>query len=558
MTEDAIREEEENQENPFIENESEGFDSACYRKCHGLFCLTTTDNHFEHEISLDYSPFIDSLTNYSTRTYQRIESLLKLDHSIDRVKNLIKHKHITCVDLVLYYLKRVQMTNDYYKVIIELNPHLLTEAKRFDEEWNKDIIENKTLFGCVAGIKGNISIRDMYNDAGAHILHEKKMENDAPIIRKLRKQGCIILGRTNLSEWAYAFTENAPSGFSAVGGQCLHPDDIHEDVSGSSSGSAAGIKLNLFTFSLGTETQGSLLSPAINVRNVCTLKPTLGTWPKEDIIPVNYDQDSCGPMTRNIKDVELLHKIASGIESNPDNDSRSLRVGYLGQSQDGIILLQTLSALLPLTTLVNLNNDQSLAEPITAVLNPTATCNTSFLDFLCYALARDIPLYLSSHSSSYSHQTLQSIIEWNLSHSEYIPYGQSLFIRAIESPITQDSYNAYKQTLKQAYQSFTTYLKSKYSLDCLITIGNDDLFSATTVCGIPRANLTLDYYNPDHQQINVIAIGFSLNDDLLLLRFLQRLEKANLQAGKIDTRTPFQKYLQQPIRSAYQTGCSIL
>jgi len=143
--------------------------------------------------------------------------------------------------------------------------------------------------------------------------------------------GCLILGRTNLSEWAYSFTENVPSGFSAVGGQCLHPDDIHEDVSGSSSGSAAGIKLNLFTFSLGTETQGSLVSPAINVRNVCTLKPTLGTWPSEDIIPVNYDQDTCGPMARNVKDVELLHRIASGIKNNVDNDSRSLRVGYLGE-----------------------------------------------------------------------------------------------------------------------------------------------------------------------------------------------------------------------------------
>jgi aspartyl-tRNA(Asn)/glutamyl-tRNA(Gln) amidotransferase subunit A len=82
---------------------------------------------------------------------------------------------------------------------------------------------------------------------------------------------------------------------------------------------------------LGTETQGSLLSPAINVRNVCTIKPTLGTWPKEDIIPINYDQDTCGPMTRNIRDVELLHRIATGINNKNDNDSRSLRVGYLSK-----------------------------------------------------------------------------------------------------------------------------------------------------------------------------------------------------------------------------------
>ena len=69
----------------------------------------------------------------------------------------------------------------------------------------------------------------------------------------------------------------------------------------------------------------------MNVKNVCTLKPSLGTWPKDDIIPVNYDQDSCGPMTRNIKDVELLHRIASGLKNNPETDNRSLRVGYLGK-----------------------------------------------------------------------------------------------------------------------------------------------------------------------------------------------------------------------------------
>jgi hypothetical protein len=221
-------------------------------------------------------------------------------------------------------------------------------------------------------------------------------------------------------------------------------------------------------------------------------------------------------------------------------------------------LLQTLASLLPLTTLVDLNKDLSLAEPIASVLNPSASCNTSFLDFLSYSLARDIPSYLSSHSSYYSHQTLSSIIEWNSSHSEYIPYGQSVFIKAIESPITQEIYDKYKQTVNEAFQSFVNYLKSKYSLDCLLTIGGDDIFSGTTICGIPRANLTLDYYIPDHKQINVVAVGFSLGDDLLLLRFLHRLEKANLQAGKIDTRTSFQKYIQQPIRSVYQNGCSIL
>jgi len=195
MDEDIIKKEQQQQqeeESSFQENESDGLETACYRKCHGQFCLTSTENHFEHEIQLDFSPFLDSLANYSSTTYDRIESLLKLDHSINRVKKLIENKHITCVNLCLFYLKRVQMINNYYKILIELNPYLLLEAQQLDE--NK-ISNNKLLFGCVAGIKGNISIRNMYNDAGAYVLHEKKMKDDAPIIKKLREQGIKINSR---------------------------------------------------------------------------------------------------------------------------------------------------------------------------------------------------------------------------------------------------------------------------------------------------------------------------------------------------------------------------
>ena len=348
MNEDDVQTEREEQTCQPVENESDGLDTACYRKCRAPFCLTATENHFQYEISLDFSPFLNALANYPTSTYDRIESLLKLDHSIERVTHLIQNKHISCTNLCLFYLKRIQEINDYRKAIIELNPHLLIEAEELDRQLNDKTVRNRLLVGCVAAVKGNISVRDMYNDAGAFVLHEKKMKHDAPVVKKLREQGkrlfnqrtngililplgCLILGRTNLSEWAYAFTENVPSGFSAVGGQCLHPDDMHEDVSGSSSGSAAGVKLNLFTFSLGTETQGSLLSPAINVRDVCTLKPTLGTWPGEDIIPINYDQDSCGPMTRCVSDVELLHRIVTGNKNEDLETGRSLRVGYLGK-----------------------------------------------------------------------------------------------------------------------------------------------------------------------------------------------------------------------------------
>lgn len=191
MVEERVQDDEEKEKISFVENETEGFETACYRRCHGQFCLTPTRNEFQHEITLDFSPFLDALNNYSSTTDERIECLFKLDHSINRVKNLIQNKHITCTDLCLFYLKRVQTTNEYYKIFLELNPHLLTEAKQLDEQKFQDNTDQFSLFGCVAAIKGNISIRDMYNDAGAYVLHEKKINHDSSIVKKLREQGRI-------------------------------------------------------------------------------------------------------------------------------------------------------------------------------------------------------------------------------------------------------------------------------------------------------------------------------------------------------------------------------
>lgn len=173
-------------------------------------------------------------------------------------------------------------------------------------------------------------------------------------------------------------------------------------------------------------------------------------------------------------------------------------------------------------------------------------------------MKRDIPLYLSNHSTCYSHHDLSSIVEWNSAHPQYIPYGQSLFVQAITSKLTKEDYDKYRQTVENAWHTYVNYLKTTYSLDCLLLIGNQDIFSGTAVYGIPRANVTLDYYNPDNKKVNAVAVGFSLGDDLLILRVLQRLEKAKLQAGRIDTRTVFQKYIQYPAQSVYQHGCSIL
>ena len=186
---EANVEEKDQEQDETVDNETDGLETACYRKCRGHFCLTLEKNCFQHEISLDFSPFLVSLNNYPSSIYNHIEALMNTAHSIERIKQLIKMKYFTCLDLCLFYLKRVYSTNNYYKIIIELNSHLLDEAKALDEQIQCGNADQYSLLGSVAAIKGNISVRDMYNDAGAHVLHENKAKDDAPVVKKLRQQG---------------------------------------------------------------------------------------------------------------------------------------------------------------------------------------------------------------------------------------------------------------------------------------------------------------------------------------------------------------------------------
>ncbi len=205
------------------------------------------------------------------------------------------------------YLQRIEALDHNgpkLNAIIELNPDVLITARELDRE-RKAKGARGPLHGIPVLLKDNIDTRDkMMTTAGSLALLGSHPLQDATVTRKLREAGAVILGKTNLSEWANFRGNKSTSGWSARGGLTRNPYVLDRDPSGSSSGSAAAIAANLCSFAIGTETDGSIVSPSAHC-GIVGLKPTLGLISRAGIVPIAHSQDTAGPMGRTVTDVAI-------------------------------------------------------------------------------------------------------------------------------------------------------------------------------------------------------------------------------------------------------------
>lgn len=197
--------------------------------------------------------------------------------------------------------------------IVEINPDALKEAALRDLER-----KNKAVRGPLHGIpillKDNIDATPMVTSAGSLALQDFRPKTDAFLVRRLREAGAVILGKTNLSEWANFRSTHSTSGWSARGGQTRNPYVLDRNPCGSSSGSAVAVSANLATAAIGTETDGSILCPAA-VNGLVGLKPTVGLISRNGIVPISHSQDSAGPMTRSVADAAMLLTVLAGRDA---------------------------------------------------------------------------------------------------------------------------------------------------------------------------------------------------------------------------------------------------
>ena len=230
---------------------------------------------------------------------------------------------LTAVALTTAYLDRIKeldQSEGGVHSIIEINPDAIAIAAELDTERASGAVRGP-LHGIPVVIKDNIDTGDqMLTKAGSLALTFAPAPDDAFIVKQLREAGAIILGKTNLSEWANFRSTRSSSGWSGRGGQTRNPYVLDRSPCGSSSGSGAAVSANFATIAIGTETNGSVVCPS-STNGVVGIKPTVGLVSRDGIIPISETQDTAGPMARSVADAAMLLTVMAGVDQ---NDAKTL------------------------------------------------------------------------------------------------------------------------------------------------------------------------------------------------------------------------------------------
>ncbi len=376
--------------------------------------------------------------------------------TIDDLQRRMAAGELTASALTQAYLTRiaeVDQAGPTLNAVIEVNPDALAIAEKLDAERKAGRVRGP-LHGIPVLIKDNIATADkMETTAGSLALVGHKPPRDAHIVTRLREAGAVILGKTNLSEWANFRGSSSVSGWSGRGGQTRNPYVLDRSPSGSSSGSGAAVAANLCVVAIGTETNGSILSPASSC-GIVGLKPTVGLVSRSGIIPIAESFDTAGPMTRTVRDAALvLAAIAGADEQDPKTQTRpegasqdfagALRAGALRGARIGVIrplgyspsvdgLMDTMLTALREAGAVLVDVEQLPRAPGSAM-------TTVFY----YEMKHGLNAYLATLGAGSSMKTLADLIKFNDQHwSREMPlFGQQHFITAqAKGPLTETAY----------------------------------------------------------------------------------------------------------------------
>jgi amidase len=365
----------------------------------------------------------------------------------------MKSGKFTARSIAEEYLARIDAIDKHgpaVNSVIELNPDTLAMADALDRE-RQAKGPRGPLHGIPVLIKDNIATRDrMQTTAGSLALVGSVPPKDAFVARKLREAGAVILGKTNLSEWANIRSSHSSSGWSGRGGQTHNPYALDRNPSGSSSGSGVAVAANLCAVAVGTETDGSIMSPA-NANGIVGIKPTLGLVSRAGIIPIAHSQDTAGPMARTVTDAAILLGGLAGVDSDDAATTASRGTGTPWRASTDYTTFLDAKGLAGarvgvVRKLFGFHDavDQLMNGAIEELKRQGATvvdpADIATLDqlggledqVLLTELKADLNSYLAQLGDAAPVHTLQDIIEFNEQHPEQeMPYfGQDLFLKA--------------------------------------------------------------------------------------------------------------------------------
>ena len=445
--------------------------------------------------------------------------------TIPDLQDGMKSGKFTARSLVEKYTARIDEIDKRgpaINAIIELNPDAPSIADALDQE-RKTKGPRGPLHGIPVLIKDNIDTADrMMTTAGSLALVGSKPPKDSFVAQKLRAAGAVILGKTNLSEWANIRSSHSTSGWSGRGGLTRNPYALDRNPCGSSSGTGAGISANLAAVGIGTETDGSIVCPSSS-NGLAGIKPTVGLVSRGGIIPISHSQDGAGPMCRTVQDAAILLGALTGVDpedaataasagkSQSDYaqfcDLNGLKGARIGVARKYFGFSDTVDALMEHSLDVMKKSGATLVDP--ADIETLGKFDDTELQVFLYELKADLNAYLARVGPSAPVRTLKDIIEFNdRNRQKEMPYfGQDLFIKAeAKGPLTEKAYlDAIQKNHQLARTDGIDAIMDKHHLDALVAptggpawltdlINGDHVAggssNAAAVAGYPNINVT--------------------------------------------------------------------
>ncbi|MGD3109585.1 amidase [Streptomyces sp. YGL11-2] len=450
---------------------------------------------------------------------------------------------LTSTALTAAYLRRIKAINPKINAVLHTDPTALDQASSSDARHRRGDIRGP-LDGIPVLLKDNVEARGLPTTAGSLALAGSPPERDAALVTRLREAGAVILGKTNLSEWANFRAAKPTSGWSAVGGQTHNPYVLDRNPCGSSAGSAAALAASLTQVAIGTETDGSIVCPA-GMNGVVGHKPSLGLVSRAGVVPISAEQDTAGAMARNVVDTALTRAVLSGDDTTPSDQHPS----FLDQLTNPRSLhgkrigLWRLPSLGPEVDAVMTRTAQQLRRAGAEVVEVTPPYQKRLAELEFPALLsefhRDIDAYLATRHGP---RNLAGLIAFNRSHpAERTCFaGQELFEKALAAPPTTDpEYRAVRAQLKDLARRSIDETMAAHRLDAIAAPtnppawttdcarGDDDIVPSSTpaaVAGYPSLSVPagsvkglpvgLLLMAGDHQDGELLSLGAAVEHRL--------------------------------------------
>tara|TARA_R110001632_G_scaffold89433_5_gene192843 strand:+ start:3434 stop:5077 length:1644 start_codon:yes stop_codon:yes gene_type:complete len=445
-----------------------------------------------------FKPFNDELAaNFSEEEYQSLK-LLIIEQDIPTLQTHVREGKLSYEKLTLFYLYRIRkFESDSTKslnAIIALNSNVLKDARKKDQERTDKNATPQKIYGMPIFLKDNINTKGMPTTAGALALIDNKNTEDAFIVKRLKEEGALILGKVNLSEWAYYFCTGCPLGYSAIGGQTLNPYGRGEfETGGSSAASGATVAANYAVAAVGTETAGSITSPS-SQNSVVGLKPTIGLLSRTGIVPISSTLDTPGPMTKNVVDNWIFLNALYGFDG-ADSKSFIYVDQNFGTFKDdlkgkrfGILKSYLQDSVFNANINIIKENGAEIVE-----ITPPQVGLPGFLSLLNIDMKHDLPEYLKNYADkNVKVGSVQDVINFNLKDSILrAPYGQQLFEGIVADTINIEQLKEIKKTLMANARSYFGSLEAE-NLDAILSINNrHSAFSA--VAEYPNLTVPMGY-----------------------------------------------------------------